>query len=283
MRCRRAIRTVFVYALLGAVATVASSWAIHGWHRWSMARAGTLAMWSQDDTRTVHTMHQPVVDFSAPPWTAHRRVPEAHAWAWDGAFPMGGVTRRERFGWRRDSWAIAVIQFAGPDGADLERPGGSWEELVVIRVGWPMRAIGAGAFSGAFGHFEASPSPGRHQYDAFTRTPALSLRGGYAPGPWPTRSDWPPRSALTGYRALDRFALPLLPLWPGFAINTAFYALLLFALIRGPRVLRRELRRRRGRCGACGYDRVGLAPGAACPECGAGVRASTRRDSLALP
>jgi hypothetical protein len=270
MRRRRAIRTVFVYALLGAVVTVLSSWAIHGWHRWNMMRAGTHAMWLADDTQTTHLMHQPVVDFAAPPWTTHRRVPEGLAWVRDEAFPMGGVTRRGRFGWRRDSWAIAVIQFAAADTADLARPGASWEELVVIEAGWPMHALGAGAHSGAFGHYEPKPIPGRRQYDAFTRTPALSLRGGYAPGRWPTRSDWPPRSTLTGYRAVDRFALPLLPIWPGFPLNTAVYGLLLFALVRGVRVSRRAVRRRRGRCERCGYDRAGLDLGAACPECGAG-------------
>jgi hypothetical protein len=43
MRCRRAIRTVFVYALLGAVATVLSSWAIHAvqFYRANAARQQT--------------------------------------------------------------------------------------------------------------------------------------------------------------------------------------------------------------------------------------------------
>jgi len=31
---------------------------------------------------------------------------------------------------------------------------------------------------------------------------------------------------------------------------------------------RRRLRSRRGHCPACNYDRRGLAPDAACPECG---------------
>ena len=42
--------------------------------------------------------------------------------------------------------------------------------------------------------------------------------------------------------------LPYLPIWPGFAINTLFYATLLWLPICGPFVLRRFLRVRRGLC-----------------------------------
>ena len=61
---------------------------------------------------------------------------------------------------------------------------------------------------------------------------------------------------------------PLLPIWPGFLADS-----FLFALIWSPLVLiaplRRALRRRRGLCAWCSYDRRGLQPGALCPECGA--------------
>ena len=62
-------------------------------------------------------------------------------------------------------------------------------------------------------------------------------------------------------------ALPLLPIWPGFAFNTLFYAAILWPLICGPFALRRVIRRKRGLCVACGYDlRGNLVAG--CPECG---------------
>ncbi|OAB59804.1 hypothetical protein AY599_08880 [Leptolyngbya valderiana BDU 20041] len=89
------------------------------------------------------------------------------------------------------------------------------------------------------------------------------------------------RNATGTTHNLDRFALPLLPLWPGFAINTAFYALLLFIAWRTPGVLRRAVRRRGGRCVACGYDRRGLDADAACPECGAHVGHRSRRAAVA--
>jgi hypothetical protein len=63
-------------------------------------------------------------------------------------------------------------------------------------------------------------------------------------------------------------ALAWRPIWPGFVLNTIFYALLTWSLIRAPRTLRRWRRRRAGLCLACGYDLKGLAEGAPCPECG---------------
>jgi hypothetical protein len=62
--------------------------------------------------------------------------------------------------------------------------------------------------------------------------------------------------------------LPLGALWPGFVINTLFYAAVLWLLIPGSFVLR-------GRCPKCGYDLRGQpsedgAGAGGCPECGWG-------------
>lgn len=76
-------------------------------------------------------------------------------------------------------------------------------------------------------------------------------------------------SGLTPYTTpRPALVFPLAPLWPGFALNTLVWALILFACHPGTRMLRRSLRRRRGRCPRCAYDRRGLAPHAPCPECG---------------
>ncbi len=58
-------------------------------------------------------------------------------------------------------------------------------------------------------------------------------------------------------------------LWLGFAINTLFYAAILWLLILGPFTLRRLIRRRRGLCPACGYDMKHAEHDQGCPECGA--------------
>ncbi len=70
-------------------------------------------------------------------------------------------------------------------------------------------------------------------------------------------------------------ALPLEPIWPGFAINTIFYATILWPVILGPFALRRFIRRKRGLCVACGYD-LRHAEHDACPECGAAILSPLR-------
>ena len=67
----------------------------------------------------------------------------------------------------------------------------------------------------------------------------------------------------------DRPQVPLFPLWPGFAINTIFYAAILWFLTLGPGTARRMIRRKRRHCIKCGYDLSG-AEHEACPECGLG-------------
>ncbi|MEZ6241932.1 MAG: hypothetical protein R3B57_02715 [Phycisphaerales bacterium] len=59
--------------------------------------------------------------------------------------------------------------------------------------------------------------------------------------------------------------LELVPVWPGFAIDAAFYAGVCWVLLFAPGVAIRWRRRQRGRCPACGYDLAGLE---SCPECG---------------
>ena len=61
--------------------------------------------------------------------------------------------------------------------------------------------------------------------------------------------------------------LAVTPIWPGFAINTASYAAILWLITLGPLTARRIIRRKQGRCIKCGYDLRGeFASG--CPECG---------------
>jgi hypothetical protein len=59
--------------------------------------------------------------------------------------------------------------------------------------------------------------------------------------------------------------LPLTPIWPGFAINTLFYAAILWLSFAAPFALRRRRRIKRGLCPACAYP-VGKSD--VCTECG---------------
>ena len=69
--------------------------------------------------------------------------------------------------------------------------------------------------------------------------------------------------------------IPLRPLWPGFAINTIFYAAMLWVVFFVPGKVKRTLRRRRGQCPACAYP-VGTS--SVCTECGVAIR----RDAISF-
>jgi hypothetical protein len=66
---------------------------------------------------------------------------------------------------------------------------------------------------------------------------------------------------------LENAKLALGPIWPGFLIDTLFYAAIWGGVFFGFASAKRAIRRRRGRCPRCGYDlRRDLAAG--CSECG---------------
>jgi hypothetical protein len=82
-----------------------------------------------------------------------------------------------------------------------------------------------------------------------------------------------PPSILTNRTRAISLRLPLRPIWPGFAINTIFYAAVLWIVFAIPGGVKRFRRRRRGHCIHCGYDLRGQPPPEAgqstkCPECG---------------
>jgi hypothetical protein len=85
---------------------------------------------------------------------------------------------------------------------------------------------------------------------------------------WNRRHEW--GLVIPWFSKYDSRILPLRPLWPGFAINTIFYAAVLALVFFVPRKVRRFVRVRRGRCPACAYP-VGSSP--VCTECGAALPA----------
>ncbi len=218
------------------VSAVLSSWAIH-----------TVQFWCFDDRVASYVPPGPAIvsPFSAADWEAVHplaTLPSPSRWR---QFIIAG--RRESLGWRRVHEVAAVWWWEGSDLA--VQP----ERLVVTESGWPARSL-----TQLYYHRSQGLPV---QVVVVERTPGLSWRGGIQA--WPdvtTFSMWP-----------TRFALPLLPLWPGFAINTALYGMLILLALRTPGALRRTLRRRRGDCLACGYYLSGLSADAACPECGKDV------------
>ncbi len=95
--------------------------------------------------------------------------------------------------------------------------------------------------------------------------PFLSLQGErhFEPQPVTYRFAWLVQESSVG----EWTFIPLRPIWSGFAVNTLFYAAMLWLVIPGPFALRLLIRRRRGLCLACGYD-LRHGEHEACPECG---------------
>ena len=171
-------------------------------------------------------------------WRRHRRVtPDMIA---TPSRPVGFgmfLFTQDRFGWNPGESLVLMADY-DEDREESIRTSG--EVLAAFNTGWPWRSMQTGT---------------HHVVDAQTRTttPHNSLTGGITL--WTNNGQGP----------LDRFALPLFPLWPGFAINTLVFATGLAVLWHVPVGVRRMSRRRAGCCLACGYTIEGLDT---CPECG---------------
>ena len=114
---------------------------------------------------------------------------------------------------------------------DMKRP--MPPSLTVMRAGWPLRAFGC--------CMTAEPR-GR------PRAMTILDRGGFIVR-----------------RGSGGVELPWKPLWPGFAVNTLLYTLIVAAAFMALRKSRRVHRRRRGLCVTCAYP-TGVS--ATCSECG---------------
>ena len=110
---------------------------------------------------------------------------------------------------------------------------GNWKgpHVQVFAAGWPLRALSAMDRTVVGRYFR--PRPGI------------------------------PLVTLVKNRGLG--VLPLRPIWPGLAINTVFYAVVLCLLVSGPFVLRRFIRIRSGLCPKCTYP---MGESNVCTECG---------------
>ena len=88
------------------------------------------------------------------------------------------------------------------------------------------------------------------------------------PGPLPSRIRFGIPLPDRWRRSFHQECLPLLPLFPGFLLDTALFGSVWWLLISAAPAARAYLRRRRKVCPKCAYSRAGLASAAPCPECG---------------
>jgi hypothetical protein len=116
-------------------------------------------------------------------------------------------------------------------------------------VGWPLYAVGGGDWVDYSSH-----APYNRRQSGLIRISRMNHSLGFPLG-------------------LNYF-FPWRPLWPGFAINTIFYAAIVWFLFFAPGAIRKRVRRKRGQCAACGYSRRGTPGSDVCPECGATASAS---------
>ena len=123
-------------------------------------------------------------------------------------------------------------------------PPGSWQSLVDQSRGWPMLAMCC-----------------QYEYNSYNPGTTFVVNG----------IEIDDGQTVIG----EAIVLPLRPIWPGFAINTLFYAAILWLVIAGRSALRRLIRRKRGLCVSCGYD-LRYADHDACPECGAAIPSPLR-------
>ena len=133
---------------------------------------------------------------------------------------------------------------------------------VLTRAGWPLHSLAGERWD--VDADEAVYNPPWKAADAGPHyLPNIRIGDGRIVGPM---EHWH-RSAVVvvGRGTTASRVLPLRPIWPDFAVNSLFYAALLWLLIPGPFALRRFIRVRRSLCPKCAYP---MGESAVCTECG---------------
>ncbi|MBX3407363.1 MAG: hypothetical protein KF869_11440 [Phycisphaeraceae bacterium] len=132
-------------------------------------------------------------------------------------------------------------------------PGVGHDTVLVVRAGWPFSCLEAAS----------EPAPDAWGGIPLVRvfSPMFSISRGTQPKPRTVLD----RDILIDLRAVPAGIVPLSPVWPALIANTFVWALILAALVHGPRLVRGEFRMRRGCCRSCAYP-IGIAD--CCTECG---------------
>lgn len=239
----------------GLLASVALAWALCLWPTRNLGNTFQLGVNSRPDgERSSHTVYH---------WSNTRSVGFRHVAIWQipGHEPINRhAARRMREQIHAGKAGLPPDQRAA--GPYVEPAWPSWlptlPEDETEHAQWGARAAGWPLPCLASRSSATSTGPG-----AGVRQTSWSMR----PIPATPTSGAAPQDP-------DRGAVPLRPLPLGLAANTLLFASPLIIVLVVVPTARGTIRRRRGLCPACGYERRGLEPGQPCPECGQ-VRANT--------
>ncbi len=251
---KRRLLIVAVFLLAGVVVNVAVAWGCAIWSslpspgRMRGPAPADLAWWQEHAPTRIAS--EPILLSLAEAFGCEYRL-------LTGARDDAGINLQVQF---YDDGLVRSLSMTTSRPSPLQsRP---WDRALRVRAGWPLSSMAGERWRAA--------SPVNHLQQAVH---AVAPRAGTsAPGPEAVHVAAFPIQRNTAGGTQYRLA-PLRPIWPGFAVNTIFYAMLLWLLIPGPFVLRRFIRMKRGRCVRCGYP---MGESAVCSECGKALPTSSR-------
>ncbi len=242
---RRRFLTIAIFLLAGAVMNVAVAWGCA--LRKTVSPANLLLALEQMPTLFRDAERSWAENPAAPSEARLLTVDEAQATAVALRLMVGSATVRFEFEASGNSGAWTLPTLPGSQSNSLDR-------VLEIWAGWPLLALHGEQWNMKW-------PTNKPWQDIFW----LRNLGTYPMNVGRSEARW---AHVLGSDVLSgqpgRF-LPLRPVWPGFAINTLFYAAILWLLIPGPFVLRRLIRQRRGLCPKCAYP---MGESAVCTECG---------------
>ena len=230
---RRVLRKGAVLLVAGVVTTVAMAWAlrldVHETRKAMLfARAGRTSAGDEISVSRREAWGAVALAAAVPGFDV-RDAPPNQFVELEEAVPRWA--EHELLDWARGGAPPRVRPYAGA--------------RAVLVTGWPFGAM--------WSSFEQQPSTGYWWFKA---------RDGIVVGAAPPN---PVPGALLS--PCER-VLPVRVAWGGFAACVVFWAGMWGLGVVGVPRARRVMRRRRGKCEGCGYDRRGLEAGAMCPECG---------------
>jgi hypothetical protein len=167
-------------------------------------------------------------------------------WLWANGIAIYDVLEEQRL----RQFGLLDSEYSAQVEEPTDRTSGYYLYARRTRCGWPFLSLDGGRGS----TIEFVEARGRYWFTDVFYIDALS-------GDEPASLLFGNGGAMLG----DLEYLPLGPIWPGFAVDTLFYAATLWLLICGPFALRRFIRVKRGLCPKCAYP-MGDSP--VCTECG---------------